>query len=184
MPAATPPNLPARPAASWGATRAETGVPQRGDARRNAAELVGQVQRAVEEGRPPPVIVVDGLDEARGQSFTIAEDLVMRLAEHATVIVSTREQRRGETEPTLVATLTAAGQLLDLDDPEVQRRGRTDLRDYITRRLSGVDERMSPADVGTHLAATVSMTGSGPFLLARLVTDQLRAAPADRKSVV
>src|SRR5208283_4012399 len=32
---------------------------------RNAAELVGQVQRVVELGAAPPVIVVDGLDEAR-----------------------------------------------------------------------------------------------------------------------
>ena len=45
------------------------------EARRNAAELVGQVQRAVENGATPPVIVVDGLDEARGQAFAIAEDL-------------------------------------------------------------------------------------------------------------
>ena len=58
--------------------------------RRNAAELVGQVQRAVEQGAAPPVIVVDGLDEARGQAFAIAEELLVRLAPYAVVIVSTR----------------------------------------------------------------------------------------------
>ena len=39
---------------------------------RNAAELAGQVQRAVEDGAAAPVIMVDGLDEARGHAFAIA----------------------------------------------------------------------------------------------------------------
>src|SRR5205807_3827052 len=39
--------------------------------RRNAAELIGQVQRAAEQGAAAPVIVVDGLDEARGHAFAI-----------------------------------------------------------------------------------------------------------------
>src|SRR5262249_7598677 len=72
---------------------------------RNANELLGQVQRAVEEGVPPPVVVVDGLDEARGEAFSIAEDFLVRLAAHAVVIVSTRELRRGDDQPSLVATL-------------------------------------------------------------------------------
>jgi len=42
------------------------------ETRRNAAELVGQVQRVVENGAAPPVIVVDGLDEARGAAFEVA----------------------------------------------------------------------------------------------------------------
>ena len=59
--------------------------------RRNAAELVGQVQRAVGQGAAAPVIVVDGLDEARGQAFAIAAELLLRLAPYAVVIVATRE---------------------------------------------------------------------------------------------
>ena len=88
--------------------------------RRNAAELVGQVQRAAEEGAAPPVIVMDGLDEARGQAFPIAEELLLRLAPYATVIMSTRELRRGETEPSLLDVLTAGTAELDLDDPAAQ----------------------------------------------------------------
>jgi hypothetical protein len=76
---------------------------------RNAAELVGQVQRAVQQGAAAPVIVVDGLDEARGQAFAMAEELLLRLAPYAVIIVATRELRRGETDPSLLDVLTAGG---------------------------------------------------------------------------
>jgi hypothetical protein len=147
--------------------------------RRNAAELVGQVQRAAEEGAAVPVLVVDGLDEARGQAFAIAEELSLRLAPYATVIVSTRELRRGETDPSLLDVLAAGTAELDLDDPAAQRRGRGDMRAYIAGRLAGVDPAMNPDVVAAHLAGETSMTGGSPFLLARLVTDQLRASPVD-----
>ncbi len=109
---------------------------------RNAAELAGQVQRAVEDGAAAPVIMVDGLDEARGHAFTIAQDLLMRLAPYAVVIVSTRELRRGEAEPSLLDVLTAGTAELDLDDPAGQQRGRADMRAYIAGRLAGMDQRM------------------------------------------
>ena len=147
--------------------------------RRNAAELVGQVQRAAEQGAAVPVLVVDGLDEARGQAFPIAEELLLRLAPYATVIVSTRELRRGETEPSLLDMLTAGAAELDLDDPAAQQRGRGDMRAYIAGRLAGVDPAMDPDAVAGHLAGETSMTRGSPFLLARLVTDQLRASPVD-----
>ena len=146
---------------------------------RNAAELVGQVQRAVELGAAPPVIVVDGLDEARTHAFAIAEELLLRLAPYAVVIVSTRELRRGETDPSLLEVLTAGAAELDLDDAAAQERGRADMRAYITTRLTGVDPQMDPHVVARHLTEQTSMTGSEPFLLARVVTDQLRAAPVD-----
>ena len=53
------------------------------------------------------------------------------------------------------------------------------MRAYIAGRLAGVDPRMDPDAVAGHLAGETSMTGGSPFLLARLVTDQLRAAPVD-----
>ena len=137
------------------------------------------MQRAVEEGAAPPVIVVDGLDEARAEAFGIAEDLLVPLARHAVVVVATRQMRRGETEPSLVGTLAPGGAGLDLDDPAARERGRADLREYVTRRLAGVDARMDAGLVAGYLAGETSMTGSQPFLLARLVTDQLRAVPAD-----
>ncbi|HEX5493520.1 MAG TPA: tetratricopeptide repeat protein [Mycobacteriales bacterium] len=145
---------------------------------RNAAELVGQVQRMVERGAAPPVVVIDGLDEARDQAFDIAEDLISRLSRHAVVIVSTREMSRGDGKLPLVATLAPA-ETIDLDDPAVLVRGRDDLRRYLMTRLAGVSEFMDAGLVAEHVAAGASMTGDRPFLLARLVTDQLRAEPVD-----
>ena len=54
-----------------------------------------------------------------------------------------------------------------------------DLRAYIAGRLAGVDPAMDADAVAGHLAGETSMTGGSPFLLARLVTDQLRASPVD-----
>src|SRR5262249_12782716 len=68
---------------------------------------------------------------------------------------------------------------LDLDDPAAQDRGRADMRAYITGRLAGTDPLMDPDAVAGYLAGETSMTGDSPFLLARLVTDQLRSAPVD-----
>jgi hypothetical protein len=149
------------------------------ETRRNASELIGQVQRAVEDNAPPPVLVVDGLDEARAEAFTVAEDLLVRLGRYAVVVVSTREVHRGHDQPSLVSTLAPRGPGLDLDDPAEQQRGRVDLHGYITARLAGVDPGMDPAAVAGYLAGEASMTGSRPFLLGRLVTDQLRATPID-----
>src|ERR1019366_2656120 len=69
---------------------------------RNASELVGQVQRAVRNGNARPVLVVDGLDEARDEAFAIAEELLTRLAQHAVIVISTRERRRGDGRPSLI----------------------------------------------------------------------------------
>ena len=146
---------------------------------RNANELVGEVQHAVETGAPPPVVIVDGLDEARGEAFTIAENLLRRLAEHAVVIVSTRELWRGEEQESLVATLTPRGAELDLDDPEIRERGRADMRAYLVARLADVDERMDGAAVAEHFIHVTPMTGGSPFLLARLVADRLTESPID-----
>jgi hypothetical protein len=143
---------------------------------RNAAELVGQLQRAVEQGAPPPVIVADGLDEARAHAFAIAEELLLRLVPFAVVIVSTREVLRDGTGQSLLEMLRAVGTAeLDLDAPATRARGRKDMRAYIIDRLTGVSAAMDPAAVATHLPATAG----SPFLLARMVTDHLRTSPID-----
>ncbi|WBB91405.1 tetratricopeptide repeat protein [Verrucosispora sp. WMMC514] len=150
--------------------------------RRNAAELVGHLQRAVEAGTPPPVVVVDGVDEARGEAFPLAEELLLRLSPYAVVVVSTRDLPRIGDGPRLVATLAPDGPGLDLDTADAQQRTRDDLRDYIHARLSGINPRMDPILVAEHVAGTSAgppAVGSRPFLLARLVTDQLRARPVD-----
>jgi hypothetical protein len=152
------------------------------DDKRNAAELIGHLQRAVECGGAPPVIVVDGLDEARDHAFEIAEDLLLRLQRYATIIVATRELRRGDEQPPLLAVLTtlAAGQpTLDLDAADVRERGRADLGSYVRDRLAGVSQLMDAVLVADYLAAGAGTSGDESFLLARLVTDQLRTTPVD-----
>ncbi|MEU5199878.1 tetratricopeptide repeat protein, partial [Streptomyces scabiei] len=147
--------------------------------RRNASELVGQVQRAVEDGAEPPVVVVDGLDEARGEAFTIADELLTRLAVHAVVIVSTREIQRGDSRPSLVSTLAPEGADMDLDDPAVQQQSRADLAEYVRLRLDAVHVHMDAAVVAAHLAGAAKAGAQQNFLLARLVADQLTVAPLD-----
>jgi hypothetical protein len=102
--------------------------------RRNAAELAGQVQRAAEDTDACPVVVVDGLDEARSQALLIAQDLLIRIASYATVIVATRELAGVGAAPSLLEVLTAecADLALDLEDAAIREQGRSDVRAYVT----------------------------------------------------
>ena len=154
------------------------------EARRNAAELVGTLQRRAESGGTTPVIVVDGLDEARGEAFSIGEDLLLRLQPFAQVIVSTREVRSPqEGKPSLVMTLAPEGPDLDLDNPEVQARGQRDMAGYLETRLSGVDGRMDGAVVADYVAQTALSSDNQPFLLSRVLADQLSAVPVDTSMI-
>ncbi|MFJ8963639.1 AAA family ATPase [Lentzea sp. NPDC102401] len=98
--------------------------------RRSAAELIGVVQQLAR----PLVLMVDGLDEARGEAFTIAVALLTPLAGCCTVIVSTRELKPVNGGKPLVTTL-APLHTLDLDEPEFQESGKQALREYIAARL-------------------------------------------------
>jgi len=147
--------------------------------RRNAAELVGQLQRARENDARPPVIIIDGLDEAAEDAFIVADDLVRRLARYAAVIVTTREIRRDGSPWSLMATLSGGAAVLDLDDPAVRVRGLADIRAYLAARLTGVSPRMDAAVVADYIAGQWGAAGTTPFALAQLVADGLRAAPVD-----
>lgn len=118
--------------------------------RRDAAELVGAIQKT--EGL---VIVVDGLDEARGESFTIATTLLTKLAPHCTVIVATREVQRAAGGAPLLTEL-APIETLDLDDYD----STDDVHDYVLARLG--DEKAA-AQLATE-----------PFYTAWLITNQPR----------
>ncbi|MEU9169110.1 tetratricopeptide repeat protein [Streptomyces sp. NPDC048420] len=157
----------------------QRGVLAAQDARRNASELVGEIQRAVEDGAPPPVLVVDGLDEARGQAFKVADELLTRLAAYAVVIVSTREMQRGDEGASLLRTLAPEGAGIDLDDASRRERGREDLTDYLRLRLRDIDSLMDPEAIAGHLLGRDSIGAQQTFLLARLVADQLSTAPVD-----
>ncbi|MGI9002670.1 MAG: AAA family ATPase, partial [Pseudonocardia sp.] len=146
--------------------------------RRNANELIGALQRVADDGGRPPVLVVDGLDEARGETFTIASDLLARLARYASVVVSTRPVTRTE-QPTSLLEVLQAEVVLDLDDLAGRESGRAAMHGYVVARLSGAAAEMDPAAVADRLVGASSGSGDRPFLLARVVTDQLRATPID-----
>jgi tetratricopeptide (TPR) repeat protein len=170
---------------------------------RNAAELVGAFQRVAEADEfVPPVLAVDGLDEARGEAFNIAQDLLVELGRFAAVVVATRnlpppaETTAGldsgsapvpaQATTELLAALTpvsgqAAGDLLtvlapvgmlDLDDPERQASGHVARHDYVAARLRNRHSAMD-ADLVAGYLDQIFEAADRPFLLARLVTDQL-----------
>ena len=114
------------------------------------------MQRAVEQGGAAPVVVVDGLDEARGQAFAIAAELLLRLAPYAVVIVATRELT-GAAPARRCWTCLPLSPDLDLDAPAAQGRGRADMRAYIAGRLAGVDPRMDPDAIAEQLAGATSI---------------------------
>lgn len=123
--------------------------------RRGAAELVGVVSTLAE----PPVIVVDGLDEARGESFSIATSLLTKLANHAVVIVSTRQAHRVAGGAPLLTELSPV-EVLNLDKSD----SASCVRDYVVARLGS---RVAPS--------TVEEIARMPFLAAWMATDQLLA---------
>ncbi|MDX3661828.1 caspase family protein [Streptomyces sp. ID05-26A] len=123
--------------------------------RRGAAELVGVVSALAE----PPVLVVDGLDEARGESFSIATSLLTKLASYAIVIVSTRQAHRVAGGAPLLTELSPV-EVLNLDDANSE----SDVREYVMARL-GPTAKQSTVDELARL----------PFLTAWMITDQVLA---------
>ncbi|WP_328995989.1 tetratricopeptide repeat protein [Kribbella sp. NBC_01245] len=149
--------------------------------RRNAAQLVGSLQTSIgPRSSTPPVLVIDGLDEARGQAFTITRDLLTRLAPYAVVVVATRDlpEPGGDSSGSLVGVLDPL-EVMDLDDEHWADSGRDALADYVVARLRGVDQRMDAGAVAEQVRRAAFDGGEHPFLFARLVTDQLRANPID-----
>jgi tetratricopeptide (TPR) repeat protein len=130
-------------------------IPEPEGSRRSAAELVGVVSALTS----PPVLVVDGLDEARGESFSIATSLLTKLANYAVVIVSTRQAHRAAGGAPLLTELSPV-EVLNLDEAD----NATDVREYVLARL-GPDAPRSTVDELAKL----------PFLTAWMITDQVLA---------
>ncbi|WP_394620617.1 tetratricopeptide repeat protein [Lentzea sp. JNUCC 0626] len=145
------------------------------DGRRNAAELVGALQRVAEAEAAPPVVVLDGLDEARGHAFGIAEDLIARLAPFAIVVISTRPLTHQDGSA-LVDTLLPVEEL-NLDSAECLESARAAIGAYVRERLTGVHTDMDSSVMAEHLTGEALAAADRPFLLARVITDQLRARP-------
>lgn len=130
-------------------------IPAPDGPRRGAAELVGVVSAL----KKPPVLVIDGLDEARGEAFTIATSLLTKLANYAIVIVSTRQAQRVAGGAPLLTEL-APVEVLNLDDAD----NSADVRDYVVARLGAGAPQ-----------STVDELAKLPFLTAWMITDQVLA---------
>ena len=121
----------------------------------------------------PMVFIIDGLDEARAYSHDIATALLAPLSQDALVLVATRNLTSAT--GSLIQDLGPGAHILDLDaDAESTQR---DVCEYVKRRLAGVSKRMDPGAVASQFRQNNS--GITPFLLARLVTSQLREQPID-----
>jgi hypothetical protein len=120
-----------------------------------------------------PVVVIDGLDEAGINARAIAAQLLRPLATTARLVIGTRNLPGPAGAPDLISLLGTPA--LNLDSPPPDDRG--DLRRYVTDRLTGVDPSMDPQSVAGYL----DEQGSS-FLLARVITSQLRQHPVDTGS--
>ncbi len=146
-------------------------IPLREEGPRNRGELFGALERV----DTTPVIAIDGLDEAGAEAWSIAEDVVRLLRTHAQFLIGTRDLQGSS----LVEAL-APDVVVDLGDDRLAAQTADDVMAYVAKRLADVDpERMDPLAIGRELVRSAATTGEGAFLLARIVTAQLRTTPID-----
>ena len=131
----------------------------------------------------PVTIVIDGVDQADREAWTICAELIKPMGELARVVVATRDvTHHGRS---LVASLQgrASLEIIDLGAPELASEAKEDVRQYVLRRLESVssmpERRMDPVLVANQVAELAPPSDEGLFLLARMVTAQLRANPLD-----
>ncbi|GGM40492.1 AAA family ATPase [Dactylosporangium sucinum] len=129
----------------------------------------------------PPVIIVDGLDEAGTEARRLAT-AIGRLSEVCCVLVATRPFEAGaalagqvESLPqALAAPSTTVVDLGDVDAATV----RADVEEYVHRRLAGLHHRRAVAPIAD-LAMADEQGGS--FLLARVLTAHVDDAAGDAR---
>ncbi|MBN9463358.1 MAG: caspase family protein [Burkholderiales bacterium] len=142
---------------------------------------LAHVEKTHRTTKRAPAVILDGLNEAREHLPRLVGELVLPLARHARIIAATRPSA----EEVQVLKLLQDGAVelrrfehIDLDeDPDTT----ADLHDYVIRRLQDVD----PAMDAERVARVLTPLGGGDkgsvtrFLLARLITSQLREQPVD-----
>ncbi len=140
----------------------------------------GALLDALERADTPPLIVIDGLDEAGSHAWTIARDVIALLAGTSRLLLATRDlPARAQGEPTLCQAL-APNHLLDLGDAALAASTRQDVTDYVLARLAPIAApAMDGAKVAAAILALSAGSDEGAFLLAQVVTSQLRAEPID-----
>jgi tetratricopeptide (TPR) repeat protein len=145
---------------------------------RNRLELLGAVERLAQKGCPP-LLLIDGLEEAGGELTQIVEELLRPLAGVARLLISSRPiASREPGKPPLLDTLQPA-LVVDLGALEASAQTQRDLATYGARRLAGVSTAMDPEAVADEILRLVRRQEEGGFLLARLITARLRQQPLD-----
>ena len=147
-----------------------------GGGERNRGELLGGLERIIHR----PLIVLDGLDEAGEEVWAIADDVVGLLAGSARVLIATRPlPSRAQGKPDLLQAL-APQRIIDLGDPDLSDSTQHDVAAYVRKRLAGCDpEHMEATKVAEAILRSSNRAEEGAFLLAQVVTSQLRTAPID-----
>ena len=134
--------------------------------------VLGAARQRRNAGKPF-AIAIDGLDEAGRFSRELISELLQPLARDARVIVATRDL--AFEDQSLVALLGTDAERLDLGlDPDTLE----DVRRYVMHRIVGVDPALDPALVADELKHG-GATSAAPFLLARIITSQVREHPID-----
>ncbi len=141
---------------------------------RNRGELLG----AMERRETRLLLVIDGLDESGSEASRIAKDVIRMLALECLVLVSTREIQVQEGGLSLTQTLGPV-QTIDLGAEEIQEQTRRDIRAYVNKRLSQVSEKMDPEVIFTAIQHIHNEQQEGAFLLAQMITAQLRSNPVN-----
>ena len=148
------------------------------DEPRNRLELLGAVERLAQKGNPP-LLLIDGLEEAGGELTQIVEKLLRPLAGVARLLISSQPiPSREPGEPPLLDSLQPA-LVVDLGALEASAQTQQDLATYGARRLAGVSTAMDPEAVAGEILRLVRRQEEGGFLLARLITARLRQQPLD-----
>jgi tetratricopeptide (TPR) repeat protein len=148
------------------------------DEPRNRLELLGALERLAQKGTPP-LLLIDGLEEAGSELTQIVEELLRPLAGVARLLISSRPiPPRQEGEPPPLDALQPA-LLVDLGLLEGAEQTQQDLAAYVARRLAGVSTAMDPEAVADEILRLVRRQEEGGFLLARLITARLRLKPLD-----
>lgn len=157
-----------------------------------------ELERALGRLDVMPAIAIDGLDEAREEAWPIAEFL-RRVAGRVRILVGTRdlpprlrpsplEAPPGPQEGIAVSTrpedLSLIGTLapsvvVDLGAEGLRAQTATDVRRYVEKRLAGFEATMDADKVAQAVVAGVASEDEGLFLLARVITAQLRREAVD-----
>ena len=142
---------------------------------RNLYELIGEIQRSGKTF----VLVIDGLDEARLEAWTLADQGIKLLAKFCKVLVSTRELPRQNEDGLSLIQVLEPQQTIKLGEEALKEDTRRDVERYVKKRLANAPAIMDPAKISAAVWRLARSETEGPFLLARVVTSQLRDQPVD-----